>query len=205
MAITIENLQTDRIVLREFKESDVWNGSDAQQLAVIAQHPKFQGFFAFPPKGSPAGKFRKAARVLVANWVKLIRPDEKTHERETFKLAITQPSDLDTIIGYISLGEINQTRGKYREIGFFIHPDYQSRGYATEASRLVLHAFFENTRYNEIYVTYHPVNIASKTVVQKLGYLKLPGEYFLMVNGKKEPRIKCVLTRNAFYSKLLLV
>jgi RimJ/RimL family protein N-acetyltransferase len=201
MAIKIEDLRTDRIVLREFRESDVWNGSDAQQLAIIAQHPKFQGFFAFPPKGSPAGTFRKTMKVLIANWVKLIRPDRKTHKRETFKLAITQPSDLDKIIGYISLGEINQTRGKYREIGFFIHPDYQSQGYATEASRLVLNAFFENTIYNEIYVTYHPANIASKTVVEKLGYQILPGEYFLMVNGKNEPRIKCILTRNAFYSK----
>ena len=40
MAISIENFRTDRIVLREFRESDVWEGSDAQQVAVIAQHPK---------------------------------------------------------------------------------------------------------------------------------------------------------------------
>lgn len=202
MTIRIEDLRTDHIVLREFRESAVWEGSDAQQLAVIAQHPKFQGFFAFPPKGSPVRTFRKAAKALVAKWVKLIRPDEKTHERETFKLVIAQPCDLGKIIGYISLGEINQTRGKYREIGFFIHPDYQSRGYATEASRLVLKAFFENTRYNEIFITYHPANITSKRVAEKLGYKLLPGKHYLLVNGKEEPREKCILTRDVFFAKL---
>jgi hypothetical protein len=44
MAIRIENSRSDCIVLREFRESVVGEGSDAQQLAVIAQHPKFQGF-----------------------------------------------------------------------------------------------------------------------------------------------------------------
>jgi RimJ/RimL family protein N-acetyltransferase len=202
MAIRIEDLRTDRIILREFRESDVWNGSDAQQLAIIAQHPRFQGFFAFPPKGVPARKYRKAARALVAKWVKLSRPDKKTHQRENYKLAITRPSDPEKIIGYIALDEINEARGEYRDIGYLCHPDFQSQGFVTEASRIILKAFFEHTKYNEIYVTYHPANIASKKVVEKLGYQKLQGEYFLMVNGKKEPREKCVLTRKNFYATL---
>jgi len=205
MAIRIEDLRTDRIILREFRESDIWAGSDAQQLAVIAQHPKFQGFFAFPLKGSPAKEFRKATRALVAKWVKLSRPDEKTHERENYKLAITLPSDPEKIIGYIALDEINEARGKYRDIGYFIHPDFQSKGYATEASRIVLKAFFGNTKYDNIYITYHPANIGSKRVVEKLGYQKLPGEYSLTANGKKEPREKYILTRKNFYAKLIPV
>ena len=205
MAIRIENLRTDRIILREFRESDIWAGSDAQQLAVIAQHPKFQGFYAFPLKGSSEEEFRIAATALVAKAVKLSRLDEITHERENYKLAITQAADPEKIIGYIALDEINEARGEYRDIGYFTHPDFQSRGYATEASRIVLQAFFENTKYDKIYITYHPANIGSKRVVEKLGYQKLPGEYSLTVNGKKEPREKCALTRKDFYVNSLPV
>ena len=52
--------------------------------------------------------------------VKLIRPDEKTHERENYTLAVTQPSHPEKIIGYIFLNGINETRGEYRDIGFSI-------------------------------------------------------------------------------------
>jgi RimJ/RimL family protein N-acetyltransferase len=202
MTIDVEKLRTDRVVLREFRESAVWQGSDAQQLAVIAQHPKFQGFFAFPPKGSPTREFRKAAKALVVKAIRFRRPYKRTHQRENYKLAITRPTDPEKIIGYVALDEINEARGEYRDIGFFIHPDFQSQGYATEASRIVLKAFFEFTRYNEIYVTYHPANIASKKIVEKHGYQKLKSEYYLMVNGKNEPREKCILTRKNFYAKL---
>jgi hypothetical protein len=55
----------------------VWEGSDAQQVAEIAQYPKFQGFYAFPPKGSSEEEFRKAAIAVVAKAVKLSKPEAR--------------------------------------------------------------------------------------------------------------------------------
>ena len=202
MGIDIKKLRNDRIVLREFRKSEVWEGSDAQQIAKIAQHPEFRGFYAFPPKGLPEKKFRDAMMVLVATWVELSKTHEITHKRENYKLAITRPGEPKIIIGYIALDEINATGKKYRDIGCFINPDFQFLGYATEASQIVLKAFFENTKYKEIYITYHPDNIASKRVAEKLGYKILEGNYTLTVNGNEEPREKCVLTRKAFFDNL---
>jgi hypothetical protein len=79
MTIRIEDLRTYRIFLREFRESDVWEGSDAQQVAEIVQYPKFQGFYTFPPKGSSEEEFRKAAIavVAIAKAVKLSKPEAR--------------------------------------------------------------------------------------------------------------------------------
>jgi len=214
-----------------FLNSYVWKKSDARQVADISQHPHFQGFYAFPKKRSAEelnrmsekeklveiGKHIKKAIVLVEKAVSLQKSHPITRERENYKLAIIQApdrkkTDLEnyvrkkTIIGYIALDEINEERGVYRDIGCFIHPGYQNEDYALQASQLVLDAFFKNTKYDEIYVTYHPDNIASKRVLQKLGYKKLPGEYFITnTSGIKEPREKCELTSDDFYTHLQFI
>ena len=55
------------------------------------------------------------------------------------------------------------------EIGFIVHPDHQGRGYATEASRVLLRLAFEDLGLHRVIGRVEARNIASARVLEKLG------------------------------------
>jgi RimJ/RimL family protein N-acetyltransferase len=55
------------------------------------------------------------------------------------------------------------------EIGFAFHPDYQGRGYATEAARVVLRFAFEELKLHRVIGRLEARNTASARVLAKLG------------------------------------
>jgi RimJ/RimL family protein N-acetyltransferase len=55
------------------------------------------------------------------------------------------------------------------EIGFIVHPDHQGRGYATEASRVLLRMAFEDLQLHRVYGRVEARNIGSARVLEKLG------------------------------------
>ncbi|QLH79486.1 GNAT family N-acetyltransferase [Halosimplex rubrum] len=73
-------------------------------------------------------------------------------------------------VGDVSLAPIDDRRG-WANLGYWVHPDHQSEGYATEAARLVLDHGFEELRLHRISATVHADNEASKRVAEKLGFV----------------------------------
>lgn len=72
-------------------------------------------------------------------------------------------------------------------IGFYLHPDSWGKGYASEASRAVIHYFFEYLRGDGLVGTVHLNNAPSQRVMEKSGFLKLKtpssdGEYIYILN-----------------------
>lgn len=55
------------------------------------------------------------------------------------------------------------------ELGWVFHPDYQGRGYATEAARALLQHSFATLQAHRVIATCQPQNIASWRVMEKLG------------------------------------
>ena len=55
------------------------------------------------------------------------------------------------------------------EIGWVIHPDYQRRGYASEAASALLRHGFERMKLHRIIATCQPENPASYGVMEKIG------------------------------------
>jgi RimJ/RimL family protein N-acetyltransferase len=55
------------------------------------------------------------------------------------------------------------------EIGWVIHPDYQRRGYASEAAAALLRYGFEEMALHRIIATCQPENPASYGVMEKIG------------------------------------
>lgn len=78
--------------------------------------------------------------------------------------------DGDERLGDVSLAPIDDRRG-WANLGFWIHPDHQGEGYATEAARLVVTHGFTELRLHRISATIVASNEASQRVVEKLGFV----------------------------------
>jgi RimJ/RimL family protein N-acetyltransferase len=195
--INIGDLQNDRITLREFRESDVWEDSDAQQIAEISKLLDFPGNNELPQNGLSVEELQKTSKALIAKWVSLCKPDAKTHEREYLKLAITQTSDSQQkIIGYIALDAIYRLGYKSHEISFFIHPAHQRKKFAMDASLILLEKIFKNnTNIKNFFITFPLTNIAAEKIAAKLGFSKFDNDTFLQVNKDRESWEKWELTR----------
>lgn len=73
-------------------------------------------------------------------------------------------------LGDVSLAPIDERRG-WANLGYWIHPDHQGQGYATEAARLVVGHGFNELRLHRISATLVARNEPSKRVVEKLGFV----------------------------------
>ena len=78
--------------------------------------------------------------------------------------------DGDERLGNVSLAPVDERRG-WANLGYWIHPDYQGKGAATEATRLAVTHGFEELRLHRISAAIVAHNEASKRVVEKLGFV----------------------------------
>jgi len=78
--------------------------------------------------------------------------------------------DGDERLGDVSLAPIDERRG-WANLGVWIHPDRQGRGYATEAARLLVTHGFGELRLHRVSATVAAINDASKRVLEKLGFV----------------------------------
>jgi RimJ/RimL family protein N-acetyltransferase len=76
----------------------------------------------------------------------------------------------DEPLGDVSLAPIDERRG-WANLGYWVHPDHQGQGYATEAVRLIVSYGFDELRLHRISATITAPNTASKQVVEKLGFV----------------------------------
>ena len=182
------------LVLREFVPQDV----DA--VVRIASTPGFN-FYALALPTADKSEIRASAERLVTRAIDMQQPTVETGVRENFKLAVAEVTNPKKLIGYVALDEINEKRGEQRDVGYFIDPACQGRGYAVAASRLILGAFFDATPYDLVQATVHPNNHSSRSVLARLGYKEV-GEKTTIVRGEVEPRIKLTLHRLDFIGNL---
>jgi RimJ/RimL family protein N-acetyltransferase len=78
--------------------------------------------------------------------------------------------DGDERVGDVSLAPIDERRG-WANLGYWIHPDHQGEGYATEAARLAVSHGFDELRLHRISAIIVADNEGSKRVVEKLGFV----------------------------------
>ena len=142
-------IKTPNLILRH------WKTSDAKCLYHFAKNPEL---------GHPAG------------W--------PPHESEEYSLNIIKtvycrPETYAVIMDDIAIGcaellmhpDGNHWWGEgSAELGYWIASEYQGMGYATEACQALIKRAFENLCVKQIYATYKADNIASKRVLEKLGF-----------------------------------
>ncbi|WP_395312253.1 GNAT family protein [Mycobacterium sp. AMU20-3851] len=89
--------------------------------------------------------------------------------RKSFDLAVVDTGS-QLLIGAASLS-VTSLEHRRGEIGYVIHQDFWSQGYATEAARLLLGFGFSRLQLRRIAATCHPDNHASSKVLRKAGLL----------------------------------
>lgn len=141
----IEPITTNRLILRPYKESD------REQVIWILRNGEISKTFMLPEFEDDAAAERLFRKILIYS-----------HQEDHFERAICLE---DRLIGFLNDVEIKDGTA---ELGYVIHPDYQNRGYATEALTASIQELFRQG-YSRIRTGYFEENPASRRVMEKSG------------------------------------
>jgi RimJ/RimL family protein N-acetyltransferase len=144
-------LETDRLLLREFREDDWLALHAVESLPEVAQYQDFAPRTEAESRAYVRGAVENAAE----------RP------RRTYDLAVTLSRE-DRLIGRCGLG-IDDSEPREAALWFTLLPSYWRAGYTTEAARSLVDFGFRELRLHRIWAGCDPANIGSWRVLEKLG------------------------------------
>jgi [ribosomal protein S5]-alanine N-acetyltransferase len=140
------SLETARLILREFSESDI-----AELVPLIGAHE------------------------VAATTLRIPHPYEEKHARE-FLASVSKENELRLAIRLRSNGRLCGGMGLHpemqhrrAEIGYWIGVPFWGNGYATEAAREVVRYGFERLNLNRIFASHFKGNEKSGRVLEKIG------------------------------------
>jgi RimJ/RimL family protein N-acetyltransferase len=84
--------------------------------------------------------------------------------------------DTDIVIGQVTCQEKDDESLDIRDVGWFIDPKYQGKGYASEAAEAMLNFMFNEVDIKEIRTSAAGINPASWKIMERLGF-KYDGTY----------------------------
>jgi RimJ/RimL family protein N-acetyltransferase len=145
-------LAAERVVLRRFQPADVETFVAYRSLVEVARYQSWEA-----PYPRAAGE--DFVREMVAR-----HPDTAG---EWFQFAVVLRSS-GALIGDIGAGP-HAGDVRQAEIGFTIAPEYQGRGFATEAGHTLLGYLFGSRRKHRVVASCDARNMASALVLQRLG------------------------------------
>ena len=156
-AIGTQMLQTDRLILRRFVESDAeamfqnW-ASSAENLTYVTWDPHSD---------------IEVTRNSICNWV------ASYSNPNYYKWAICFKENPGQVIGDISIVEMDENDSSC-EIGYILGKAYWRRGIMTEALKAVLDFCLTQAGFQKVRARYASLNPASGRVMEKAGmsYLK---------------------------------
>ncbi|MSS62715.1 GNAT family N-acetyltransferase [Velocimicrobium porci] len=146
-------LETDRLIIREWKEIDL---EDFYEYAKVDGVGQMAGW-------KPHTSIQESKTILEM-FIK---------EKHTFAL---EQKDNHKVIGSLGLEEIsfslNEEYDNFvgREIGYVLSKDYWGRGLMPEAVNRVIKFCFENEKYDYLMCSHSVVNNQSKRVIEKSGF-----------------------------------
>ncbi len=156
----LETLQTERLLLRR------WRDSDRLPFQAMNADPRVMEFM--PTRLSASESDALAARI------------EKHFEDRGFGLFAVDLLDTDSFIGFIGLS-IPAFDAHFMpavEIGWRLACEHWGRGLATEGARAALHYGFETLGLNQVVSFTVPANLRSRRVMEKLGLTHNPADDF---------------------------
>lgn len=76
----------------------------------------------------------------------------------------------EEFVGCCGLKSRPTPKANHYEMGYYLLPQYNGKGYATEAARGVIRHAFEALGAEALYAGHHPLNSSSRNVLLKLGF-----------------------------------
>ena len=159
-------LETERLVLRELKKSDV---SDVYEYSA---NPKTSEYLLWEVHRSPE---------YTKEFVDYVISKYKSGEYNDWALIYKPDNKMIGTCGFTKIDQENNVA----EIGYVINPDYWNMGIATEAAEAVIEFAFNTMAMNRVEAKFMYGNDASLSVMKKLG-MKFEGYHrdMLLVKGK---------------------
>ena len=145
-------LRTERLLLRPFVDDDFDAFYDLYRREEVARYLYWQP------------RTREQASEYLDRVKKLTSFDAEGH---AIRLAAVLP-DSGAVVGDISLNHVSREHAQ-GEIGFVINPEYQRRGYATEACVALMRLGFEELGLHRVVGRADPRNAGSVGVMERLG------------------------------------
>lgn len=149
-----KTIETERLILRSTKETDLktlWN---------ILCLPEVNRYYL--------------TTNLNYDWEKelpwQIKKLERAKDKDIFQWSIIL-KDSNECIGQISVQEKTEDK-TIRDIGWFINPTYQRKGFTYEAATTILNYMFKEVEINAIETGAAVCNPASWRLMEKLGFIK---------------------------------
>jgi ribosomal-protein-alanine N-acetyltransferase len=157
-------LTTERLVLRDFTESD-W-----RDVLAYQSDPRYLRYYPWTER-TPGD---------VQDFVRMFVAQQQEQPRIKFQLAVVLKSE-ERLIGNCGI-RMTEPGAQEADIGFELAPEQWGRGYATEAARAIVHFGFTELRLHRIWSWCIAENVGSARVLEKLG-MRLEGrlrekEYF---------------------------
>jgi len=159
-------LETERLVLRELKKSDV---SDVYEYSA---NPKTSEYLLWEVHRSPE---------YTKEFVDYVISKYKSGEYNDWALVYKHDNKMIGTCGFTKIDQENNVA----EIGYVINPNYWNMGIATEAAEAVIEFAFNKMAMNRVEAKFMYGNDASLSVMKKLG-MKFEGYHrdMLLVKGK---------------------
>ena len=148
-----QNLETERLLLRRINEND------ADEVLALRGNPEIMKYI---PR--PLAKTKEDALEHIAMI------EDKIINNIGINWGITLKGN-DKIIGIIGHYRI-QPENHRAEIGYMSLPEYNGKGYITEAIKAVVAYGFDHMNLHSIEAVIDPGNIASEKVLLKNGFVK---------------------------------
>lgn len=124
-------------------------------------------------------------------FVEEVLQDAQAEPQMRFVYAIMLEGNM---IGSAELS-IKSMQNREGEIGYILHPDFWNKGFATEAAKNVLSIGFRTFGLHRICATCDPNNLASASVLKKIGMQKegLLREHMRMKSGWRDSLLYSIL------------
>lgn len=148
-----QNLETERLLLRRIDENDV------EEVLALRGNPEIMKYI---PRPLAKSKEEALAHITMI--------EEKIENNTGINWGITIKGS-NKIIGIIGHYRI-QPENHRAEIGYMSLPEYNGKGYITEAIKAVVVYGFEQMNLHSIEAVIDPGNIASEKVLLKNGFVK---------------------------------
>lgn len=145
-------IETERLILRRYKESDI----DA--IFDIITDERLSTYIKFP------NLTKEEELECIRTWIK--EADESRYEKW-----VMERKEDGAIVGNIDVNTVYK-KHNYCNVGYTIRYDYWGNGYASEALKAVSDHLLDNSGYRLVECMCNELNKQSSKVMQKAGFKK---------------------------------
>ena len=194
-------IETERLIIDEFSPSDF---AELQNIAMKINKNSdehfsegYCPFYTFQTAKDEENRIQKI-RQKAADFIIKSAKERQEDPRSTYRMAVRLKDG--TLIGNVTIDMLPiKEDGKtiYGDLGYFINPEFGSKGYATEAVRGLTHHFFK--KYEKLDVTTHPNNKFSRKLIERIGGKEV-GYKSVSHYGNSEPRVIFEVSKKDFYN-----